>query len=108
MNGASLRQKLVVTNPQGFHLRPMTAFAETASKFQSRVVVSKAGQQEVNGKSPWELMLLAADQGSELIIDVSGPDAEAAFQSLLQLLAQWSVVELKQQGTPPLPQKGVS
>jgi hypothetical protein len=53
-------------------------------------------------------MLLAAEQGSELTLDISGPDAQAALQSLLQLLRHWAVVEHQQHGTPPLPQKGVS
>src|SRR5262249_27930359 len=78
MNGTTIEHKLTITNPQGFHLRPMAAFAEVANRFQSQVTVSK-DEKHVNGKSPLELMFLAAEQGSELTIAVSGPDAAEAL-----------------------------
>lgn len=85
MNGPPLFQKVVVTNPQGFHMRPMAAFAQLASRFDSSVKVSREGQ-SVNGKSILDLMLLAAAQGTELTLEVSGPDAQAALEALVQLL----------------------
>ena len=62
MNGEPLVQKVVISNPQGFHMRPMAAFAQLASRFDSSVKVSREGQ-SVNGKSILDLMLLAADRG---------------------------------------------
>jgi phosphotransferase system HPr (HPr) family protein len=85
MNGAPLQQKVVVTNPQGFHMRPMAAFAQLAARFESSVKVSREGQ-SVNGKSILDLMLLAAAQGTELTLEVAGPDAEAALDALVALL----------------------
>ncbi len=86
MNGESLRRKVVVQDPMGFHMRPLTAFAQRASQFQCSVTVEKEGQR-VNGKSPLELMLLAAEQGTELTLEVCGPDAGAAIDVLTELLA---------------------
>jgi phosphocarrier protein HPr len=85
MNGAPLLQKVVITNPQGFHMRPMAAFAQLASRFQSSVKVSREGQ-SVNGKSILDLMLLAAAQGTELTLEVAGPDAQAALDALVHVL----------------------
>jgi phosphocarrier protein HPr len=85
MNGPPLLQKVVITNPQGFHMRPMAAFAQLASRFDSSVKVSREGQ-SVNGKSILDLMLLAAAQGTELTLEVAGPDAAAALDALVQLL----------------------
>jgi phosphocarrier protein HPr len=85
MNGATLQQKVVISNPQGFHLRPMGAFAQLASRFESSVKVSREGQ-SVNGKSILDLMLLAAVQGTELTLEVAGPDAQAALDALVKLL----------------------
>ena len=85
MNGPPLLQKVVVTNPQGFHMRPMAAFAQLAARFDSSVKVSREGQ-SVNGKSILDLMLLAAAQGTELTLEVAGPDAQAALDALVQLL----------------------
>jgi phosphocarrier protein HPr len=85
MNGEPLRQTVVVTNPQGFHMRPMAAFAQTASRFESSVKVLREGQ-SVNGKSILDLMLLAAAQGTELTLEVAGPDAGAALEALVAVL----------------------
>jgi phosphocarrier protein HPr len=85
MNGAPLQQKVVITNPQGFHMRPMAAFAQLAARFESSVKVSREGQ-TVNGKSILDLMLLAAAQGSELLLEVAGPDAKDALDALVALL----------------------
>jgi phosphotransferase system HPr (HPr) family protein len=85
MNGDTLHSTVVVTNPQGFHMRPVTAFAELANRFQSTVTVTKDGK-AVNGKSPLELMFLAAEQGSRLELQVSGPDAREALHALVELI----------------------
>jgi phosphocarrier protein HPr len=85
MNGESLSKKVVVSNPQGFHMRPMAAFAQLAARFQSSVKVSREGQ-SVNGKSILDLMLLAAAQGTELTLEVAGPDAQSALDALVNLL----------------------
>jgi phosphocarrier protein len=85
MNGVPLVQKVVINNPQGFHMRPMAAFAQLASRFESSVKVSREGQ-SVNGKSILDLMLLAAAQGTELTLEVAGPDAQAALSALVNVL----------------------
>src|SRR5258708_17974703 len=86
MSGETIEYKLIVSNPQGFHLRPMAAFAEVANRFQSIVTVSKEDK-HVNGKSPLELMFLAAEQGSELTVRVTGPDAADALKAIVNLMA---------------------
>src|SRR6516165_11482415 len=85
MNGVPLQHKVVITNPQGFHMRPMAAFAQLASRFESSVKVSREGQ-SVNGKSILDLMLLAAAQGTELTLEVAGPDGREALDALVKLL----------------------
>lgn len=86
MNGEPLRRQVTITNPQGFHMRPATKFAQLANQFQSTVTVYK-GDQRINGKSPLDLMLLGADQGTELTLEVSGSDAPAALDALADLMA---------------------
>jgi phosphocarrier protein HPr len=83
-----LRREVQVTNPQGLHVRPAAAFAELAARFESRVTVSKDGQ-NVDGKFWPDLLLLAAEQGSKLIIEVDGPDAEPALEALCKVLAEF-------------------
>jgi phosphocarrier protein len=92
MNGETLRRKVTIRNPQGLHMRPASAFAQLAAKYQSTVTVWKETQ-GVSGRSLMELLLLAAMPGTELIVEVSGPDAQAAVDALAELLASPDVEE---------------
>jgi phosphocarrier protein HPr len=85
MNGQPLRQTVLILNPQGLHMRPAAAFAETAGRFQSNVTVHYEGK-AVNGKSLWDLMLLAAMPNTEVTVEADGPDAPAALDALVAVL----------------------
>ena len=102
MNGDIRQQKVLITNPQGFHMRPISAFAQLAGRYQSTITVTKDGRR-VNGKSPLELMFLAAEQGSELLLEANGPDADDAIAALVQLLKE---LPPEDPAESPLPQKG--
>jgi len=86
MNGDSLQQKVTVANPMGFHMRPAAAFAKRAAEFQCTVTLTKDGRR-VNGKNLLELMFLAAEQGTDLLLEVSGTDASVALPALAEILA---------------------
>ena len=77
-------REVTVINKLGIHARPAAMFVKTANKFQSDITVEKDGEQ-VNGKSIMGLMMLAAGQGSKLIITAEGHDAEAAVLELESL-----------------------
>jgi phosphocarrier protein len=81
------RRRVAITNPHGLHMRPASAFARLAGQFQSQVTLCKEGKR-INGKSPLELLFLAAEQGTELDLEVNGPDAQAAIDALAMQLAQ--------------------
>ena len=102
MNGETLHHKVVISTPDGLHLRPISAFAEAAKQYQSRVTVHKDGK-AFDGKSPLDMMLLAAVQGTELELEVAGPDARDALRRLLELLVELAVVD---KTDPPPPPKG--
>ncbi len=82
-----IKKKIQIKNPQGLHARPASLFVKIANKFESEVNVRKDGE-TVNGKSIMGLLTLAANQGSHLEIEVSGPDAEAAMRELEDFLTQ--------------------
>lgn len=73
-------------NRLGLHARPAMTFVDVALTFTSEITVSK-GDTTVNGKSIMEMMMLAAGQGSELIIVANGDDAENACKALRDLVA---------------------
>ena len=80
-----IKRKLKIRNPQGLHARPASIFVRIANKFESDVVVKKGGE-SVNGKSIMGLLVLAANQGSMIEIEISGPDAERAIKELEEFL----------------------
>lgn len=70
---------------QGLHIRPCTAVAQLAMKFQSRVRLSKDSLTPVDAKSILDLMTLAAGPNVELDLEVDGPDAAEAVEHLAAL-----------------------
>lgn len=76
---------VVLTNKMGLHARPSTQIATTASRFAADVQVGKDGSQ-VDAKSVLELLMLAAECGSELTISAEGDDAAAAVKAIVKLV----------------------
>jgi len=80
-----VKEQLKIINKMGLHARPAMQFVDLASKFSSRINVSK-GNQCVNGKSIMEMMLLAAGQGTVINVEAEGSDAARAVNALRQLV----------------------
>lgn len=76
--------ELEVINKLGIHARPAAMFVKIASKYQSQILVEKDGEQ-INGKSIMGLMMLAAGQGSKLVLIAEGTDAADAVAELAGL-----------------------
>ncbi|MGL5054155.1 MAG: HPr family phosphocarrier protein [Fusobacteriaceae bacterium] len=74
-----------IKNKAGLHARPASLFVQTAAKFESEVVV-KCDDEEINGKSIMGLMLLAAEQGRILTLEIDGPDEDDMLESLRDLI----------------------
>lgn len=79
------RRKVMVKAEQGLHIRPCTAVAQLAMKFQSRIKLSKDNATPVDAKSILDLMTLAAGPNTELDLEVDGPDAAQALEHLAAL-----------------------
>lgn len=76
-----------IPNRQGLHARPVMKFVDLASKYQARIAVDRGeGTEQVDGKSPMHMMLLAAPQGTKLRILATGGDAEPALAALVELV----------------------
>ncbi len=78
-------EKVVIQNSAGFHVRPITAFVQTALKYKSEIRIKYNGQ-TVNGKSPLECTMLAAPFGAEFVIEAEGEDAQEAIKELTKLV----------------------
>lgn len=82
-----LKRVVKIKNPNGFHMRPKAAFVEAASRFASDVKLIWEGQ-AFNGKSMFELMLVAAAEDSEVTIEVFGSDSHLALRELEKVLTE--------------------
>lgn len=81
-----LRATVVVSNPQGLHMRPAMVFARLAGKFRASVTIRKSDR-TANGKSLLQLMTLAVMPGTSLDLEVCGDDAATALPLLAAALA---------------------
>jgi len=81
----ALQTTVVVRNPNGLHMRPAMTFARIANRFRSSVTV-RHQQRTANGKSMTQVMMLAAREGTELVLEVAGDDAAAALPVLTAAL----------------------
>ncbi len=82
---ASAEISVVLTNKMGLHARPSTQIATTASRFAADIQITKDGM-TVDAKSVLELLMLAAECGSELTVSAQGGDAKAAVQAIVELV----------------------
>jgi phosphocarrier protein len=78
--------KLTLLNRQGLHARAAAAFVRALGSLRAHVTVTWEGR-TVNGRSILDLMTLGAPHGSELDVQVSGEDAEAALSALTAVVA---------------------
>ena len=76
---------VVLTNRMGLHARPSTQIATAACRFNADVTITK-DDMTVDAKSVLELLMLAAECGSELRVQADGDDAPAAVQSIAGLI----------------------
>ena len=77
---------IVIENPLGLHARPAAVFVQMAARFSSEIQVVR-GDIRVSGKSIMGIMMLAAEQGAEIVVEVEGEDAEECINALSAVLS---------------------
>jgi phosphocarrier protein len=81
------QRSVEVVNLLGLHARAAARFVHTASRFNSKITVTKDGT-TIDGKSILGILFLAATAGSEILISASGEDEEEAVEALARLVAK--------------------
>jgi len=76
---------LAIRNRLGLHARAAVSLVKTAERFDAEVSIAKDGQ-VVNGRSIMGVMMLAAEQGSEIEVTTRGPQAREALQAIRELV----------------------
>jgi phosphocarrier protein len=75
-----------IVNKLGLHARAAAKLTHAASGFQCEIWLSRSGRR-VNAKSIMGVMMLAAGQGTSVLLEAEGADAEAALAALVRLIA---------------------
>lgn len=81
-----LEKEVQITNKLGLHARASAKLTQTAARYRSEVWVSRNGRR-VNGKSIMGVMMLAAANGTSIVVDVDGDDEEEAMAAIVELIA---------------------
>lgn len=81
-----VRRELIVKNANGLHMLPGTVIARAVKEFAGTVKLIH-GTKVANAKSAIDLIMLVAECGTELTLEVNGPGAEAMADTVEQLFA---------------------
>jgi phosphocarrier protein HPr len=82
-----LSQSAEIINKLGLHARAAAKLTHIASGFQCEIWLSRSGRR-VNAKSIMGVMMLAAGQGTTVLIEAKGADADEAIAAILTLIAE--------------------
>lgn len=81
-----LQQDIEIINKLGLHARASAKLTQLAGQFKSEIWITRGGRR-VNAKSIMGVMMLAANKGSTIHIEIDGPDEGEAMQKLTTLIA---------------------
>ena len=78
-------KKIEIKNKLGLHARAAALLVQTANKFSAQVMLSKDGQ-STDARSIMGVLTLAAAQGSKVLVEATGEDAERAVKAIEKLI----------------------
>lgn len=79
-----ISKEILITNKKGIHARPAALIVEAANKFVSDIFFIKDGARG-NAKSIMNILLLALEPDTKIIIEAQGPDEREAVQKVGKL-----------------------
>ena len=80
-------QSVEIVNKLGLHARAAAKLTQVAGAFSSEIWLSRSGRR-VNAKSIMGVMMLAAGQGTSVLVEAKGDDADAAIAAIAKLVAE--------------------
>ena len=75
---------LEVSNKMGIHARPAAMIVRIASRFEGDIWVEKEGER-VNAKSIMEVLMLAANKNTNVLLEADGADEKKAVLEIEKL-----------------------
>ena len=81
-----LQQDIEIVNKLGLHARASAKLTQMAGQFKSEIWIAR-NERRVNAKSIMGVMMLAANKGSTIRLEIDGADEGEAMQALVALIA---------------------
>lgn len=81
-----IEREMEITNRLGLHARAAAKLVHVTGRFSSQVKIQKDGE-EVDAKSILGILLLAAAQGSTIVVRCDGDDESEAMRAVSELVA---------------------
>jgi phosphocarrier protein len=78
---------LEIVNKLGLHARAAAKLTQVAAGFGAEIWLSRSGRR-VNAKSIMGVMMLAAGQGTNVLVEAQGDDADDAIAAITKLVAE--------------------
>lgn len=80
-----IEREMEICNRLGLHARAAAKLVHVTGRFSSQVKIQKDGE-EVDAKSILGVLLLAAAQGSRIVVRCEGQDENEAMQAISELI----------------------
>jgi phosphocarrier protein HPr len=80
-----IKTSITISNKLGLHARASAKLTKLASSFASDIYLTR-NDRRVNAKSLMGVMMLAAGLGSQVEVEATGVDEQAALQALTSLI----------------------
>lgn len=81
-----IERQIDIINKLGLHARAAAKLVDCAARFGSKVQIARDGD-FIDAKSIMAVMMLAAGQGSQLVLRCEGEDEHAAADAVATLIA---------------------
>lgn len=82
-----LKQKVMINNPSGLHLRPAGILSNLAMKFKCDIRILY-GEKNIAAKSVLNVMAAGIKTGSEVELVCDGEDEQAAMDALTKAISE--------------------
>lgn len=80
------RREVEIVSKQGLNAAASSKLAQLAAKYLCDVSLARGGR-KVNAKSLMGVMMLAAGQGSRVVVETEGPSENEALEAVVALIA---------------------
>jgi phosphocarrier protein HPr len=88
------RATVTVANRLGLHARAAARLVGLATRYQSRITLTRVDTgHQVDAKSIFGVLLLAATEGTQLTVTASGADEEDALEAIRRFIQQPSLAD---------------